>query len=256
MDPLTIAGVVLAFVFILGSMVLEGGNPMSIILIAPMILVFGGTLAAGAAGNYLPEFLASLKSAKDALMAPKPESADSLIGTIEQCTVVARKEGLLRLEETLKTIEDPFLKKGLQLAIDGTDPDEVAEILEAEIRATKRIGGQQSKLFKDLSGYAPTIGIIGTVMGLINVLSHLDDPGELGPHIASAFIATLWGVLSANIMWLPLANKHGRITEVKVERMELIVEGILMIQAGSNPRMVRQKLMSLMPSAADEAKAA
>jgi chemotaxis protein MotA len=256
MDPLTIAGVVLAFVFILGSMVLEGGNPMSIILIAPMILVFGGTLAAGAAGNYLPEFLASLKSAKDALMAPKPESADSLIGTIEQCTVVARKEGLLRLEETLKTIEDPFLKKGLQLAIDGTDPDEVAEILEAEIRATKRIGGQQSKLFKDLSGYAPTIGIIGTVMGLINVLSHLEDPGELGPHIASAFIATLWGVLSANIMWLPLANKLGRITEVKVERMELIVEGILMIQAGSNPRMVRQKLMSLMPSAADEAKAA
>ena len=256
MDPLTIAGVVLAFVFILGSMVLEGGNPMSIILIAPMILVFGGTLAAGAAGNYLPEFLASLKSAKDALMAPKPESADSLIGTIEQCTVVARKEGLLRLEETLKTIEDPFLKKGLQLAIDGTDPDEVAEILEAEIRATKRIGGQQSKLFKDLSGYAPTIGIIGTVMGLINVLSHLDDPGELGPHIASAFIATLWGVLSANIMWLPLANKLGRITEVKVERMELIVEGILMIQAGSNPRMVRQKLMSLMPSAAAEAKAA
>ena len=93
-------------------------------------------------------------------------------------------------------------------------------------------------------------------MGLINVLSHLDDPGELGPHIASAFIATLWGVLSANIIWLPLANKLGRLAEVKVERMELIVEGILMIQAGSNPRMVRQKLMSLMPSAADEAKAA
>ena len=256
MDPLTIAGVAMAFVFILGSMVLEGGNPMSIVLIAPMILVFGGTIAAGAAGNYLPEFIVSLKSAKDALMAPKPESADSLIGTIEQCTVVARKEGLLRLEETLKTIEDPFLKKGLQLAIDGTDPDEVAEILEAEIRATKRAGAQQSKLFKDLSGYAPTIGIIGTVMGLINVLSHLDDPGELGPHIASAFIATLWGVLSANIIWLPLANKLGRLAEVKVERMELIVEGILMIQAGSNPRMVRQKLMSLMPSAEDEAKAA
>jgi chemotaxis protein MotA len=256
MDPLTIAGVALAFVFILGSMVLEGGNPMSIVLIAPMILVFGGTIAAGAAGNYLPEFITSLKSAKDALMAPKPESADSLIGTIEQCTVVARKEGLLRLEETLKTIEDPFLKKGLQLAIDGTDPDEVAEILEAEIRATKRSGAQQAKLFKDLSGYAPTIGIIGTVMGLINVLSHLDDPGELGPHIASAFIATLWGVLSANIIWLPLANKLGRVAEIKVERMELIVEGILMIQAGSNPRMVRQKLMSLMPGSAEEAKAA
>jgi chemotaxis protein MotA len=256
MDPLTIAGVALAFVFILGSMLLEGGNPMDIVLVAPMVLVFGGTIAAGAAGNYLPEFISSLMSAKDALLAPKPASADELIGTIEQCTMVARKEGLLRLEETLRTIDDPFLKKGLQLAIDGTDPDEVAEILEAEIRATKRAGAQQAKLFKDLSGYAPTIGIIGTVLGLIHVLSNLGAPSELGPLIAGAFVATLWGVLSANIIWLPLANKLGRVTEIKVERMELILEGILMIQAGSNPRMVRQKLMSLMPGSGEEAKAA
>ena len=111
-------------------------------------------------------------------------------------------------------------------------------------------------MFKDLSGYAPTIGIIGTVLGLIHVLSNLGAPSELGPLIAGAFVATLWGVLSANIIWLPLSHKLARITEIKVERMELIVEGILMIQAGSNPRMVRQKLMSLMPGAADEAKAA
>jgi chemotaxis protein MotA len=142
------------------------------------------------------------------------------------------------------------------MAIDGTDPDELREILEAEISA-KKSGDKSSKTwFNDAGAYGPTIGIIGTVMGLVHVLENLDKPETLGESIAGAFIATLWGVLSANVLWFPLSKRIARISELQVAQMELVVEGILAIQAGSNPRVVAQKLKSLLPGGGEPEKKA
>jgi chemotaxis protein MotA len=160
----------------------------------------------------------------------------------------ARREGLLALEDELKKVDDPFLVKGVTLAIDGTDPDEVRDILEAEVHATKAQGKHSAKFFADAGAYAPTIGIVGTVMGLVHVLENLAQPEELGHLIAAAFIATLWGVMSANVIWLPIGNRLKRLTELEAARMELIIEGVAAIQAGSNPRVIAQKLASLLPA--------
>jgi len=166
----------------------------------------------------------------------------------------ARREGLLALEDAVKTVEHPFLKRGLQLAIDGTDPEELHDILHAEIAAKKKADKAGAKLFENMGGYAPTIGIIGTVMGLVHVLENLNKPETLGHSISAAFVATLWGVLSANLIWLPVAARLNRLSQVEAEEMELVVDGVLAIQAGSNPRLVAQKLRSLLPP--DEAKKA
>jgi chemotaxis protein MotA len=156
----------------------------------------------------------------------------------------------------MKDVEDPFLKKGLQLAIDGTDSEELREILEAEVEAKRKNDKAGAKIFADMGGYAPTIGIIGTVTGLIHVLSNLSQPATLGELIASAFVATLWGILSANVMWLPIGNRLKRVSEVECGQMEMVIAGIINIQAGANPRLVAQKLRSLIGSEAPEAKAA
>ena len=257
MDPATLAGIGLAFVAIIVSMVMEGGNPMAIILIPPLILVFGGTLGAALAGSTLPDFLGTLKGAAKFLMAkitPPDETVELIVKLAEQ----ARKEGLLALEDATRQVEEPFLKRSLQLAIDGTDPEELREILEAEVTAKKNADKIPAKLFTDMGGYAPTIGIIGTVIGLIHVLENLSEPDKLGHLIAGAFVATLWGVLSANVIFLPIGKRVTRVSELEARKMELVVEGIMAIQAGSNPRVVQQRLKSLLPPepAAAEAKAA
>jgi chemotaxis protein MotA len=178
----------------------------------------------------------------------------ALVEEIVKLAERARREGLLALEDAVKTVEHPFLKRGLQLAIDGTDPDELHDVLHAEIAAKKKADKAGKKIFENMGGYAPTVGIIGTVMGLVHVLENLDKPETLGHSIAAAFVATLWGVLSANILFLPIGARLGRLSAVEAEEMELVVDGVLAIQAGSNPRLVAQKLRSLLPP--DAAKAA
>jgi chemotaxis protein MotA len=169
------------------------------------------------------------------------------IATLVSLAEKARKEGLLALEAQVKDIDDPFLKRGLQMGIDGTDPEELRTVLEGEITAKKGEDKVAAKFFTAMGGYAPTIGIIGTVVGLIHVLENLSSPESLGPLIASAFVATLWGVLSANLFWLPMGAKISRISELQAAQMELLVEGITEIQAGTSPRAVRQKLTALVP---------
>ena len=158
----------------------------------------------------------------------------------------ARREGLLALEDGIKDVDDPFLKKGIEMAVDGTDPEQLAEILEAEIYAKKQAGMVPAKFMGNMGGFSPTLGIIGTVLGLVIVLQHLSDPASLGPHIASAFIATLYGVAAANLCYLPLGKKMARIAETEAHHQEMIVEGILAIQAGSNPRVIQQKLTAFL----------
>jgi chemotaxis protein MotA len=149
----------------------------------------------------------------------------------------------------MESIEDPFMKKGLQMAVDGTDPDDLYDILTAEVKAKKASAKIGAGFWTDAGGYAPTIGIIGTVVGLVHVLENLSEPDKLGHLIAGAFVATLWGVMSANIMFLPFGKRITAVAASDAQRMELIIDGVLAIQAGSNPRVVATKLKSKMPAA-------
>ncbi|PZS25855.1 MAG: motility protein A [Pseudonocardiales bacterium] len=246
MDPATIIGVVIAFGAIFASMIMEGSSPAAILLPAPMMLVVGGTFGAAMAGGLFKDATGIVGQLKKAFLAKKVET-DTLVSTIVSLAERARREGMLALEDAAKDLDDPFLKRGLEFAIDGTDPEEVYEILGTEIEAKRKADKAGAKLFADMGGYSPTIGIIGTVIGLVHVLANLGAPAELGALIASAFVATLWGVLLANCLWLPLASRLKRVSEVECGQMELVAEGIMAIQSGLNPRLVTQKLHSLLP---------
>ena len=253
MDLATILGVVIALIIVFVVQILEGGHASSIILIPSMVLVFGGAFCAAMAGGILKDALGVGGLLKKAFL-PKVIPPNELVDDIVKLAERARREGLLALEDAVKTVEHPFLKRGLQLAIDGTDPEELHDILHAEVGAKKKADKAGKKIFENMGGYAPTIGIVGTVMGLVHVLENLDKPDTLGHSIAAAFVATLWGVLSANLMFLPIAARLDRLSGIEAEEMELVIDGVLAIQAGSNPRLVAQKLRSLLPP--DAAKAA
>lgn len=244
MDPASIIGLVLAFGSIFGSMVMEGGNPAALLVIPALILVMGGTIGACMASGILKDTVGLGKQFQRALMSKPTESA-GLVDEVVKLADKARREGLLALEDAAKDVQDPFLKRGLQLAIDGTDGEELREILEAEVDAKRKEDKAGAKFFTDAGGFAPTIGIIGTVIGLVHVLENLSEPDKLGHLIAGAFVATLWGVMIANVVWLPLGNRLKRISELECAQMELTIEGILAIQGGANPRLVAQKLNSL-----------
>lgn len=246
MDPATLIGVVVALVIIVASNILEGGSPTSMLLLPPMLLVFGATLAITFAGGTVADAKHAFVSLKRAFGGKAASSAD-LVPVVTQLAEKARREGLLSLEGQLREIDDPFLVKGMTLAIDGTDPDEVREILEAEVHAKRVSDRHAAKFFGDAGAYAPTIGIVGTVMGLVHVLENLAEPEKLGHLIAAAFLATLWGVFSANVLWLPISNRLKRLSELEATRMEIAIEGVAAVQAGSNPRVVAQKLTSLLP---------
>jgi chemotaxis protein MotA len=246
MDIATIVGVVLAFVAIFTTMILEGGSPMAIFLLPALILVFVGTLGAGLAGGLLSD----AKNAGRALVlafTARPASAAGTVDTVVRLAERARREGLLALESEIKSVDDAFLRDGLQSAVDGADPDELREILYGKIDTKRAADKQSAKFYADMGGYAPTIGIIGTVLGLINVLENLSEPEKLGHLIAGAFVATLWGVLSANVLWLPIASRLKRLSEVECQQMEVALEGVLAIQSGTSPRVVAERLTSLLP---------
>lgn len=247
MDPAPAIGIGGGFAVVIAVNVLEGGNPMSLLLGPPLLLVFGTTILISIAGGTMGDaknIVSSLKMAFTGKVEPAADMIPEVVGLAER----ARREGLLSLEESLSTIDDPFLVKGVTMAIDGTDPEEVRDILEAEVYAKRAEDKQRAKFFGDAGAYAPTIGIIGTVMGLVHVLENLAAPEELGHLIAGAFVATLWGVTSANVIFLPLSSRLKRLGELEIARMELAIEGVAAIQAGSNPRIIAQKLRSLLPS--------
>jgi chemotaxis protein MotA len=247
MDPAALIGILLGFVVIIASNIMEGGSPTSLILMAPMILVFGTTILVTVAGGTMTDAKGAVRSIKRAFTAKVPPAGD-LVPAVVTLAERARREGLLALEDAIRDVEDAFLVKGVTMAIDGTDPEELRDILEAELAAKKAEDKHAAKFFTDAGGYAPTIGIIGTVMGLVHVLEKLSTPDKLGPLIASAFVATLWGVMSANVLWLPLGNRLRRVGQLEAARMEIAIEGVSAIQSGANPRLVAEKLRSLLPA--------
>jgi chemotaxis protein MotA len=255
MDPATILGVLLAFGAILGAMVMEGGNPAAIMQPPALVLIFVGTLSVSMASNTLPGTIGSIKWLIAGMTAKKTDT-DGIIEPLVKMAEKARREGLLALESEIESVEDPFLKKGLQMAVDGTDPDDLYEILMAEVKAKKAAAVKGAAFWNDAGGYAPTIGIIGTVLGLVHVLENLSQPDKLGHLIAAAFIATLWGILSANVMFLPFGKRIKLTAHNDAARMEIIIEGVLAIQAGANPRVVATKLKAKIVADAPGAPAA
>jgi chemotaxis protein MotA len=246
MDPATMIGIALGFGAIFGSMIMEGGDPAALLIIPALVLVLGGTVGACMASGTLKDTIGAGKQFQRALMAkltPAGELVDSVVALADR----ARREGLLALEDAAKSVPDPFLRRGLELAIDGTDAEELREILEGEVDSKRKADKTAAKFFSDAGGYSPTVGIIGTVIGLVHVLESLSEPAKLGHLIAGAFVATLWGVMLANLLWLPVGNRLKRVSELECAQMELAIEGILAIQGGANPRLVAQKLRSLLP---------
>lgn len=247
MDPATIIGLFVAFGALFAMITLEGAHVTSILLPAPMILVFGATIAVGMAGGTLKDFLYSLKSLPRAFLGRKPrpqETIDIVVVLAEK----ARSEGLLSLERDAGEVEDPFLKVALQNIADGTDGEELRVLLEDEINTKAGSDKVAFKFFNSLGGYAPTVGIIGTVVSLTHVLENLSTPATLGPMIATAFVATLWGLLSANFIWLPISARLRRLSELEVEQMTLLMEGVLALQAGSQPRLLGERLRAMVPA--------
>jgi chemotaxis protein MotA len=247
MDRATPIGIGLGFAAIITANLMEGGSPMSLLLVPPMILVFGGTIGATMAGGTMADTKNALTNSIKRAMFWKPTPPGELVPVVVKLADKARREGLLMLEEAVRDVDDDFLKRGVALAVDGTDPEELREILEAELYAKKQEDKLGAKWFTAAGGYSPTIGIIGTVMGLVHVLEQLSTPEKLGHLIAGAFVATLWGILLANVVFLPIGARLARISELECSRMELVIEGVMAIQAGSNPRVVAQRLKSLLP---------
>ncbi len=246
MDPATIVGILVAFGSLYAMITLEHASVSALLLPAPMVLVFGATLAIGIAGGTLKDFLVAVKAVPPAMKGktvPAQDTIDSVVVLAEK----ARSEGLLALEEEANTATDPFLRGALQNIADGTDGEELREILEDEIDSASQTNRTASKFFASLGGYAPTVGIIGTVVSLTHVLENLSSPDKLGPMIAAAFVATLWGLLSANFLWLPIGTRIKRLGEMETARMTLLMEGVLAVQAGSQPRLLGERLKAMVP---------
>jgi len=260
MDPITAIMVALVFVGVIGTMILDGVHVTVLIQPAALMLIFVGTFGAAAAGLMKADLKEVTRGFKRAFMAPPPD-ASGLVDVIVQMADRARREGLLALEEMAKDIEDPLLKEGIQMTVDGSDADEIAEILEMRVTAKKEQDKVGIGFFEGQGGYAPTLGVVGAVVGLIHALGNLAEVDKLGGMIGSAFVATLWGVLIGNAVWLPMAAKLKRLSQLEVKNMEMIIEGVLSVQAGTSPRVVEAKLRSALPPStgkgdAKEAKAA
>jgi chemotaxis protein MotA len=246
-DPATLIGMGMALLALLSAMLMEGSSPLAIILLPPLLLVFGATLGAAMAGSTMNDMRQLGRWLRMALAPATLPTMDQRITTLVELAASARREGLLSLDREIGGIGDPFLRKGLRLAVDGVAPEHLQSVLEGDIRARTAEDRVAARFFARMGGYAPTIGIIGTVIGLIHVLATLDQVDTLGPLIAGAFVATLWGVLSANIFWLPMSARITRTGELRTAQLQLLLTGIAEIHAGTSPRALRQRLTSMLP---------
>ena len=259
MDLTTIGGIVVAVGLILLGQALEGGHVGSILQATAALIVFGGTIGATMVAFPTKDFVRGLKMAKLAFGNPRHDLG-ALTARIVEFASVARRDGVLALEGRLPEIEDPFLRRALQFAVDGVDGEVTRDSLETAIEAEFQENAVGAKVWESMGGYAPTIGILGAVLGLIHVMENLNDPSKLGGGIATAFVATVYGVGSANLLFLPMANKLKRKLTLEKERKTVIAEGVLSIQEGLNPRVLEEKLRAFTgepaPAARPEKKAA
>lgn len=242
-DLATIGGAVLAAAAIVGGLLLEKGEIKDIAQLTAAIIVLGGTLGAVMIATPLPTILGALRRAKDAFTNSDPLPSE-LVEELIRFATEARRNGLVSLEKACSSIEDPFLKKALTLAVDGTDLAELRHMMELEMTAEEHTAHAEAKVFEAAGGYAPTIGIIGAVMGLIQVMKNLANIEEVGHGIAVAFVATVYGVAFSNIFCLPVAAKLKARSEHRLQLAELKLEGVLGIAEGMNPTLLRARLQA------------
>lgn len=243
MDITAVIGILAGLAALIGGFLWEGGHVSGLLQGAAALIVFGGTFAAVMIG-FPASRLRKVPEGLRLAFGRRTRSPQELIEDIVSMAGVARRDGVLALEQASSEHPDLFLREGMQMVVDGTDAELVQQILELEIQAAEQQHENHAKIFEAAGGYAPTMGIIGTVMGLIHVLGSLQEPTQLGPSIAVAFTATLYGVASANIIFLPIASKIKARGEEEIQNMELLLEGILAVQNGEHPLLVRKKLTS------------
>jgi chemotaxis protein MotA len=254
MDLASIGGIVIALVAILGAMMMEGGNLGQITQLTAAMIVIGGTVGAVSVQFPLQVLLGTLKGVM-AVFLHKGADADATLKQIVEFANKARKSGIVSLDADLATVQDPFLKQGLMLAVDGTESSEVRKIMQLEIDNKGEMEEKVPQVLEAAGAFAPTVGIIGAVLGLIQVMQHLDNIDEVGKGIAVAFVATIYGVALANLFCLPAAGKLKIRHKEHVMMQEMMLEGVISILEGLNPRMIETKLKTFLTHSAAEAKA-
>ncbi|MCG6967368.1 MAG: flagellar motor protein [Chromatiaceae bacterium] len=245
MDFLSIIGVAIAFAAVLGGNWLEGGHIDTLANGPAMLIVLGGSIGAVLLQTPLHTFLRSMRMLGMVFMPPR-HMLEERIGKLVEWSKVARKDGLLGLERAAAEEPDLFVRKGMQLLVDGNEPEEIRHALEVELDSRERFDLQASKVLESMGGYSPTIGIIGAVMGLIHVMQNLSDPSKLGTGIATAFVATIYGVGLANLFLLPMANKLKAYVMQESHYRELVIEGLVAISEGENPRQIETRLQGFL----------
>lgn len=245
MDVLSVAGVILAFAAILGGNYMEGGHVSALLNGPAALIVLGGTLGASLLQTPLNIFQRALRILRW-IFQPPAIDLQAGISLVVGWSMVARKEGLLGLETMADSESDSFARKGLQLLVDGAEPEAIRSILEVDLITQENRDFSAAKVFESMGGYAPTIGIIGAVMGLIHVMGNLADPSKLGDGIAVAFVATIYGVGVANLFLIPIGSKLKAVVQRQSRYREMLLEGILSISEGENPRSIELKLQGFM----------
>ena len=248
LDYLTLIGVTLAVGAIIGGNMLEGGRITALLQLTAFVIVAGGTLGAVLVQTPLKDFLHAMRRLRwmvvdAALRAGAAHGLRALAWSR-----IARRDGLLALEKQNDGEPDPFVRKGLTLLVDGVEPEEIRAIMEVEIDSRLASETRAARVFEAMGGYSPTIGILGAVLGLIHVMQNLSDPNALGAGIAVAFVATIYGVGFANLFFLPIANKLKAIYGDQMQYQEMIVDGVVMIADGENPRAIQSKLEGYLDS--------
>lgn len=245
MDKTSLIGLIVGIVAVFGGAILDDTKIQSLVNVPAFIIVLVGTMGATAL-SYPMENMLRLPGLVRRLFFEQGQKREAVVETFVALATRARRDGLLSLESEADKVGDPFLRRGIQLVVDGTDESLLKVILESDIHATAARHSSGYALFDTMGGFSPTLGIMGAVLGLIHVLSKVDDPTKLAAGIATAFVATLYGVGSANLVFFPFANKLRLLSEEEEHTRKLMLQGILAINAGDNPRIVRQKLESFL----------
>ncbi len=241
MDRLSIIGIILAFAMLILGTLLHGSGLVTLWNLAAFIIVFGGTTAAVLLHTPMPVVRRALAIVRWVFHPPRLHAPD-LVSRIVGWSEISRQQGLLGLEPSIESETDPLMKKGLQLLVDGTEPEVIRNVLEVEISTREHADMDAAKMFENAGVYSPTMGILGAVMGLIAVMQNLADPSKLGEGIAAAFVATIYGISLAYLFMTPMSNKIKSVTRHRTQLHELLVEGLISIAQGDNPRRIESKL--------------
>lgn len=248
MDPAGLIGLVLVLFGVFVGAIMKHVNPAALFTVpAAFLIVIVASIGAAMMSNTMGDAKKLMTFLIKGIKGAKQPDTSGTIDQIVKMAERARREGLLALEEDIDTIDDPFFKRGLQLAIDGGDPETVSEVMEAEVRAMSDRHKVGAKFMMSIGIFSPTFGIIGAVFGLIATMAHLDDPSKLGEGIGAAFVATFWGVFLANGIFLPVANRLTSMSAKEIAYRRMIIEGVLSIQSGANPRMLDDMLRATLP---------